>query len=229
MIATPRQHKSVVCSRDVSRVVSPGGSSRRSYGPLVCFLFALVLSVCVVVPSGASAQGESWQTDSWMKDLFGQEGGTITVGTGQEKETKPASSVQLGDLAIPGSHDSTADVMGGFAEECEQAGWFQRNFGKGLTQRWACTQHHDLYTQAKLGVRSFDIRPYYDGTLMRSCHTLDAGLLRPAFDDLNRFVAEQEGTGDRQPLPLPAEAGQRAVQTRQGHRCDGEGPWAALQ
>ncbi len=124
-----------------------------------------------------------------MTELFDDPGRTIVV----DRQTKPAPEIQLGQLAIPGSHDSTADDMGGFADECQSAGFFQKTFGEGLTRRWARTQHHDLYTQARLGIRSFDIRPYYNGSELRTCHTLDAGSFRSAFEGdggLKRFFSE---------------------------------------
>ncbi len=150
--------------------------------------FFLALAFFGLTTCSASAQSK-FETRSWMEDLFDSPGRTINVGG----QVKPASDVQLGQLAIPGSHDSTAENMGDFADECEQAGFFQRHFGKGLTRRYARTQHHDLYTQARLGVRSFDIRPYYSGGELRTCHTLDAGTFRSAFEGdggLQRFIRE---------------------------------------
>ena len=157
-------------------------------GQLVCFLLAFALFVSGLAASSASAEEADWPVSSWMERLFGH-GGTITV----KGQTKPASSIRLGQLAIPGSHDSTAHNMGGFARECGNPSFFQEHFGKGLTQRYARTQHHDLYFQATHGVRSFDIRPYYTGSELRTCHTLDAGSLKSAFEGeggLNRFLRE---------------------------------------
>lgn len=124
---------------------------------------ALALAFSTLAAFSASAQAK-FQAQSWMDDLFAGPGRTIDVGG----QIKPASDVRLGQLAIPGSHDSTADKMGGFADECENPSFFQRNFGEGLTRRFARTQQHDLYTQADLGVRSFDIRPYYNGHELRT-------------------------------------------------------------
>jgi len=155
---------------------------------LLCSMFVLALSFCAMVTSSASAEGRDWNVNSWMTGLFNH-GGTITV----KGKKQPASSVELGQLAIPGSHDSAADNMGDFADECQDASFFQRNFGKKMTKSYARTQHHDLYTQAKLGVRSFDIRPYYDGNELRTCHTLDAGSFRSMFEGqggLERFLGE---------------------------------------
>jgi len=144
--------------------------------------------------AGADLDGVSklWDTDSWMGDLFST--GTITGPDGKQED---ARSVSLQQLAIPGSHDSGAYTTGDWAPECQETNVFQRFFGEGTTRRWARTQHHDTYTQAKLGIRSFDIRPYWDGRTLRTCHTLQTASLRDVFEGtatgesgLAKFVKE---------------------------------------
>lgn len=129
---------------------------------------------------------------SWMYDTYW---GTSTFATANGHDSGIRSfQIELGQIAIPGSHDSTTYKVGDFADVCGDPGLFAKNFGKGMAERWARTQHYDLYTQATLGIRSFDLRIYYDGSSIRTCHTLDAASLDEAIrgdGGLNRFVKEQ--------------------------------------
>ncbi|MEP6625744.1 MAG: hypothetical protein ABJC79_14950, partial [Acidimicrobiia bacterium] len=133
----------------------------------------------------------TWHPESWVNDIYLRHDFATAAG---HDSGIPASQVKLGQIAMPGTHDSAAYVTGDFAGPCNDFGTVQQIFGKGMTERWAKTQHHDLYEQAKLGVRSFDLRPYYDGSIIRTCHTLDTATLDQAIggaSGLNRFRKEQ--------------------------------------
>lgn len=146
----------------------------------------------VTVPDGAPViNTTTWKAHSWMGDLF-SDTNRIRFGIGS---STAASNVKLGQLAIPGSHDSGAYFVRDPAPEC--GGGFLNDLTPGTSKRWARTQHYDLYTQAELGVRSFDIRPYWDGHELRTCHTLDAASLDDVFTStktghkgLNKFATE---------------------------------------
>ncbi len=132
----------------------------------------------------------NWRPESWVGDIYLRH--NFATASGHDSGM-PASSVTLGQIAIPGSHDSAAYRTGDFAGPCNDLSDLAKKFGKPMTERWAKTQHHDLYEQAMLGVRSFDLRPYYDGSIIRTCHTLDTATLDQAIgghSGLNRFIAE---------------------------------------
>ena len=109
----------------------------------------------------------------------------------------PAPYVKLKSLAIPGSHDSGAYFT---REGVPQCGWEPvMAITPSFTSNWARTQHYDLYTQAELGARSFDIRPWWNDSQkeLRTCHTLDTASfddvftsLKPGNTGLNKFAQD---------------------------------------
>ena len=127
-----------------------------------------------------------------MRDTFWSGHNFVTV-NGYDSGIS-ANQVKLGQIAIPGSHDSTTYTVGDLAPICQSQNWIVENFAGGMTERWSRTQHYDLYRQATLGVRSFDLRIYYDGSSIRTCHTLDAASLDEAIrgdGGLDRFAREE--------------------------------------
>lgn len=135
----------------------------------------------------APVGAQEWKPETWMGDLFNDKN-CITTGTG----TTAASNITLRQLAIPGSHDSATYEVHGGAEECGY-NW-TKSLAPDTARRWARAQHHNLNDQAKLGVRSFDIRPYWNGKELRTCHTVDTASLKDVFTNpqtgLNNFAKD---------------------------------------
>jgi hypothetical protein len=133
-----------------------------------------------------------WNPASWVGDLY-RKHTLATAGPVLQDSGISGGEVTLGQLAIPGSHDSTTYQLNGWASACHTPPGIQKLLGEDMSRRWAQTQHYSLYQQATLGIRDFDLRIYYDGKSIRTCHMLDAASLADAItgsEGLNRFVKE---------------------------------------
>ncbi len=134
-----------------------------------------------------------WTGSDWMGQIFGS-GGNIKL----NDVILPAGQVALGDLAIPGSHDSGTYETNGSASACGSSSW-QYIFGalssityRGIVAKWAKAQQENVFDQLNAGVRSLDIRPYYqkgDGQLY-TCHTLKTA----SFDSIFRNSGTSTGS-----------------------------------
>ena len=142
-------------------------------------------------PAQIPSSHKPWHSKTWMGDLFST-GHLAASGL-------PASDVTLGQLAIPGTHDSGAYFTGHYVSECNggNPSLPQKYLDFGVSEQWARTQHHDLYGQAELGARAFDIRPYWDGQSLGTCHSMKTASLddvftntHPGHTGLNKFGAE---------------------------------------
>ena len=147
-----------------------------------------------------------WKAESWMGDIFSD----VNYVQGPNGNPVEASSVALGKIAIPGSHDSGAYFTRGLVEEVDPVFGLRLDeldptaaLGRfpNTTARWARTQRYDLYTQASLGARCFDIRPYWkeDTKELRTYHTLDCASFDDVFTSvktghtgLNKFINENK-------------------------------------
>jgi hypothetical protein len=142
-------------------------------------------------PAPVPSSQKPWHSSTWMGDLFGT-GHLAASGL-------PAPDVTLRQLAIPGTHDSGAYFTGHYVSECNggNPGFAQQYLDSGVSEQWARTQHHDLFGQADLGARAFDIRPYWDGQSLGTCHARKTASLDDVFTNttpghtgLNKFVAD---------------------------------------